>query len=191
MSGIWNISGNTLTFTITSEGPSIEEMHPVSSYTTQETINFNNSDQFTLFNTDIDGAFSNTFTRSPTSGSLVGTWKTTSVSVNGQATSCPGEVEYAPNNYYSCADTYMTFNSDGTLTTISTGDGESLATGGTWTSNGSSTTWILSKQGTSVDNMYSISPVSATMGLSFNGSYQFTMSYSDYDGTFEETYTRQ
>ena len=191
MSGVWSVSGNVFNMTLTAEGPSTDNMISVSPHTLTKTIHFDNNDQFSLTSTDSDGTFTETFTRTSNVESLVGTWEKSSISVNGHASVCPGDVEYEPNTYYGCTDDHITFNSDGTFTATMTGTYQTWAIGGNWSANSSTTTLTLLREGETIDTMYNVSPDTITLNLSFHSGYQFTTSFTDYDGTFSDTFTRE
>ncbi len=136
-----------------------------------------------------------------TNSSIVGTWKTSTLSVGDKSCNCPGEVEVEPGYFWECGEETIEVRSNQTVNYLEVGwdwlyENEEYRATGTWSFNSNILNIILNKEGYMQDghvldsDLVLMNPPQQ-LNLIYNTStHILSYSFIDLDGTITYTYTK-
>lgn len=126
---------------------------------------------------------------------LIGTWRTATLHVLSQTTSCPGEIQLTEDISVSCATETLTLQEEGSLVQVQTtdeyGDPYDWRTEGTWSTSGDILTVTLTEEGPDADNLEPIDPPDVFPWMWSVSGDTLTLGWTAFGFTVEGTFERQ
>ena len=126
---------------------------------------------------------------------LIGTWRTATIHVLTQTTTCPGEIQLTEDISVSCSTETLTFQEDGSLVQVQTtdeyGDPYDWRTEGTWSVDDDLLAVTLTKEGPDADSFQPIQPPDSFIWMWSVSQDTLTIGWMTSLASVEGTFERQ